>query len=111
MRKTVIPLDLWKKIIDWLEENYDSADIIDEGKTYMDEEYIYLDPSIDDIYEKVVKKFGIKNAGAKKELRNYFDYMNDMSEDDMNTRFYDDGDDSMGLLWEYYWEKWIKGDS
>ncbi len=72
---------------------------------------IFINLSIDDIYKKVVKKFGIKNAGAKKELRNYFDYMNDMSEDDMNTRFYDDGDDSMGLLWEYYWEKWIKGDS
>ncbi len=110
MRKTVIPLDLWKKIIDWLEENYESLDIIDEGETYMDEHFIYLDPSVDDVYKKVVKEFGIKNAKAKKELKDYFDYMDGVADNQMYIRFYEDEDDDVSVLWENYWEDWMKED-
>jgi len=111
MRKTVIPLDLWGKIINWLEKYYDSADLINKGKTYIGENFISLDPSVDEIYKKVVKKFGIRNVEAKKELRNYFDYMGGIAENEMNASFNEGNDYTVYFSWEYYWKKWIMGDN
>ncbi len=109
MKETIIPLEVWKEIIQYLDKNWGSVEIVGEHE----DDYGSMVPEVDWTTFKyaakdAIKKFSITNKEAKDEIEEFKNDVEDAFYEDLLNYGWEDGE-SKTIDWDGYFNKWIDG--
>jgi len=111
MRKTIIPIQVWEKIAEYLDYLCPDTEIVGKREySYGDTTYI-MDLDFNTIINDTIERFNINNIKAQKEIKNFINSAKKrIREEDLSTGDYEVGE-SYPIDWFDELEKWIGEDS
>ncbi len=111
MRKTIIPIEVWEKIVDYLNYAYPNSEILEKRENYYGTTTYVMDLDFNYVINDTIKRFNINNKNAQREIKNFVNSARKrIREEDLSSGDYEAGE-SYPFDWSYELEKWIGEDS